>query len=130
MAETAEEMARKPEIRKELQRATGEKRPEKVKAAGRDKFWVILHIIVLAMCIAAYLAVGYKLIRMPQSTVGLVARILRGTTIIVIVLAVAPAISVYALGRVGEPSFRFTLPRVLHLVVALAIAAVVISIIF
>ena len=130
MAETAEEMARKPEIRKELQRATGEKRPEKVKAAGRDKFWFILHIIVLAMCIAAYLAVGYKLIPLPQSTVGLVARILRGTALIVIVLAIARAISVYALGRVEDPSIRFTLQRVLHLVVALAIAAIVISIIF
>ena len=130
MAETAEEMARKPEIRKELQRATGEKRPEKVKAAGRDKFWFILHIIVLAMCIAAYLAVGYNLIPLPQSTVGLVARILRGTALIVIVLAIARAISVYALGRVEDPSIRFTLQRVLHLVVALAIAAIVISIIF
>ena len=123
-------MARKPEIRKELQRATGEKRPEKVKAAGRDKFWFILHIIVLAMCIAAYLAVGYKLIPLPQSTVGLVARILRGTALIVIVLAIARAISLYALGRVEDPSIRFTLQRVLHLVVALAIAAIVISIIF
>jgi len=130
MAETAEEMSRKPEIRKELQRATGEKRPEKVKVAGRDKFWFILHVIVLATCIAVYLAVGSKLIQLPQSTVGLVARILRGTALIVIVLAIARAISVYALGRVEDPSIRFTLQRVLHLVVALAIGAIVISIIF
>src|SRR6266705_4748919 len=54
MAETAEEISRKPEIRKELQRATGEKRPETVKAGGRDKLWFIVHAVVLAGCVAAY----------------------------------------------------------------------------
>ena len=33
MAETAEEISRKPEIREELQRTTGEKRSDKLKAA-------------------------------------------------------------------------------------------------
>jgi small-conductance mechanosensitive channel len=47
-----------------------------------------------------------------------------------IVLAVARAISVYALGRIEDPAVRFTLQRVVHLVVALAIAVIVISIIF
>ena len=130
IAETAEEISRKPEIRKELQRATGEKRPDKVKAGGRDKFWFIVYVLVLAGCLAAYFAVGSKLIPLPQSTVGLVARILRGTALIMIVLAIARAISVYAIGRVEDPSIRFTLQRVLHLVVALAIAAIFISIIF
>jgi small-conductance mechanosensitive channel len=130
MAETAEEISRKPEIRKELQRATGEKRPDKVKAGGRDKFWFVLHVLILAGCLAVYFAVGSRLIPLPQSTVALVARILRGTALIVIVLAIARAVSVYALGRLEDPSIRFTLQRVLHLVVALGIAAIVISIIF
>jgi small-conductance mechanosensitive channel len=130
MAETAEEISRKPEIRKELQRATGEKRPEKVKAGGRDKFWFIVHALVLAGCVAVYFLLGSKMIPLPQSAVGVIARIVRGTVLIVIVLAVARAISVYALGRIEDPAVRFTLQRVAHLVVALAIAVIVISIIF
>jgi small-conductance mechanosensitive channel len=130
MAETAEEISQKPEIRKELQRATGEKRSEKVKACGRDKFWFIIHALVLTGCVAAYFLVGSKLIPLPQSIVGMVERILRGTALIVIVLAVARAISVYALGRIEDAAIRFTLQRVLHLVVALAIAVIAISIIF
>jgi len=130
MAETPEEISRKPEIRKELQRATGEKRSEKVKTGGRDKLWFIVHAIVLAGCVAAYVILGWKLIPLPQSTLGIVERILRGTALVVIVLAIARATSVYALGRIEDPSTRFTLQRIMHLVVALAIAVIAISIIF
>ena len=130
MAETPEEISRKPEIRKELQRATGEKRSEKVKTGGRDKLWFIVHAIVLAGCVAAYVILGWKLIPLPQSTLGIVERILRGTGLVVIVLAIARATSVYALGRIEDPSTRFTLQRIMHLVVALAIAVIAISIIF
>ena len=130
MAETAEEISSRPEIRKELQRTTGEKRPDKVKVRGRDKLWFIVHALVFAGCIGAYFLVGSKLIPLPQSIVGVVVRILRGAVLIVIVLTVARAISVYALARIEDPSIRFTLQRVMHLVAALAIAVIVISVIF
>jgi small-conductance mechanosensitive channel len=130
MAETAEEISRKPEVRKELQRATGEKRSEKVKAGGRDKFWFLVHALVLAGCVAVYFLLGSKMIPLPQSAVSVIVRIVRGTVLIVIVLSFARAISVYALGRIEDPAVRFTLQRVVHLVVALAIAVIVISIIF
>src|SRR5207247_9451997 len=113
-AEKEEEIARKHEMRKELQRATGEKRSEGVKARGRDKLWFLVHALVLAGCVAAYVILGWKLIALPQSTLGVVWRILRGTALIVIVLAIARAISVYALGRIEDPSTRFSLHRILH----------------
>ncbi|PYL23574.1 MAG: hypothetical protein DMF37_09430, partial [Verrucomicrobia bacterium] len=50
MPETAEEISEKPEVRKELQRATGEKARQKVKARGRDKFWFVTHALILAGC--------------------------------------------------------------------------------
>ncbi len=130
MPETAEEISRKPEIRKELQRTTGEKRSETIKARGRDKLWFIIQALVLAGCIAVYFLIGTKVIPLPQSTVGVVWRILRGTALIVIVLTIARAVSIYGLGRIEDPSTRFTLQRILHLVVALAIAVIGISIIF
>ncbi|OLB22296.1 MAG: mechanosensitive ion channel protein MscS [Acidobacteriales bacterium 13_2_20CM_55_8] len=116
MAETAEEISRKPEIRKELQRATGEKRPEKVKARGRDKFWFVAHALILAGCAVVYWLLSVKLIALPQAGTNIAERLLRGTALIVIVLAIARAISVYALARIED--------------VALAIAVIAISIIF
>ena len=130
MAETAEEISRKPEIRKELQRATGEKRTERIKARGRDKFWLIIHAVILLGCVATYFLVGSKLVPLPQASAGVVVRILRGMALIVIVLAIARVISIYMLGRILDPSARFTLQRVMHLVVALVIAVIAISIIF
>jgi len=130
MAETAEEISRKPEIRKELQRATGEKPSDKVRARGRDKFWFVAHALILIGCAVVYWLLGVKLIPLPQTGMNIAERLLRGTALIVIVLAIARAISVYALARIEDSSTRFTLQRVMHLVVAFAIAVIVISIIF
>ena len=48
MPETAEEISEKPEIRKELERAAGEKPREKVNARGTDKFWFVTHAAGMA----------------------------------------------------------------------------------
>jgi hypothetical protein len=130
MPETAEEISQQPEVRKELQRATGEKRHEKVKAHGRDKLWFVTHALVLAGCAVLYLLLGSKLIPLPQPTIDIAGRVLRGAALIVIVLAIAKAASVYGLGRIEDASTRFTLQRIVHLVVALLIALIALSIIF
>ena len=41
--ETAEEISKKPEVRKELERAGEKKAVKKVKAATTDKFWFVTH---------------------------------------------------------------------------------------
>jgi small-conductance mechanosensitive channel len=130
MPETAEEISRRPEIRKELQRTTGEKRTERIKARGKDKFWFIIQALLLVGCIMVYFLVGSRLFPLPQAGAGVLMRILRGTALIVILLAIARVISVYALGRIEDSSTRFTLQRVMHLVVALVIMVIAISIIF
>jgi small-conductance mechanosensitive channel len=77
-----------------------------------------------------YLVFGSKLIPIPIPHVDLAQRVLRGATFIVILLAIAKATSVYVLGRVEDASTRFTLRRVEHLIVALLITLMVVSIIF
>jgi small-conductance mechanosensitive channel len=130
MVETAEEICQRPEIRKELQRATGEKDRDKVAAPGRKKFWFVLHGVVLAACAGVYFLIASKFLPLPQAGVAIAERILRGTAFTVLVLAIAQAISVYGIARIEDASTRFTLQRVEHLAVAIAIAVIVISIIF
>jgi len=130
MPETAEEISQQPEVRKELQRATGEKRRQTVKARGRDKFWFVTHAFILAGCVTVYFLLGAKLISLPQAGVDIAVRVLRGTVLIVIVLAIARATSVYGLARIEDASTRFTLQRVVHLVIGLVIALIVLSVIF
>ena len=130
MPETAEAISEKPEVRKELQRATGEKPGQGVRVRGRDKFWFVAYALILAGCVVLFFLLGAKLVPLPQPMVDVLRRVLRGAALIVIVLAIAKAASVYAIGRIEDASTRFTLQRVVHLVVALIIALVVVSIIF
>jgi small-conductance mechanosensitive channel len=58
--------------------------------------------------------------------VAIAQRILHGAALITIMLAIARALSVYGLARIEDASTRFTLERIMRL----AIAAIVISIIF
>src|SRR3989475_6320661 len=131
MPETAEQISEKPEVRKELARTTREKKPgEKVKARGTDKFWFVTHALLLIGCAALYFLLGSMLIPLSPSHLELGRRIIRAAVLIVIVIAIAKAISVYALGRIEDAAIRFTLQRVEHLLVALLIALIAISIIF
>src|SRR5215468_3025021 len=130
MTETAEELGKRPEIRKELERTTGQKHPEEVETGGRDKFWFVIHAIILAICAGLYFLIGAKIIPLAYAAVGIAERILRGAALITIVLAIARAISVYWLLRIEDSSTRFTLQRIAHLVIMLAVAVIVISIIF
>src|SRR5436305_1501567 len=87
--ETAEEISKKPEVRKELERA-GEKEPaKKVKAATTDKFWFVTHGLLLLGCAILYYLIGTKLLPLIQSEVDLGRRFLRGFALVLIVLATA-----------------------------------------
>src|SRR6476659_1319744 len=130
-AETAEEISKKPEVRQALSQTSGPQAgTEKVKAATKDKFWFVTHALLIVGCAVLYYLVGSKLIPVPQNTVDLARRFLRGAALIVIVLAVAKAISIYAIGRLDDAATRFTLRRIEHLLVVLVIAVIVIGVIF
>src|SRR5438046_9175039 len=128
--ETAEEISKKPEVREELER-TGDKKPaKKVKAATTDKFWFFTHALLLVGCAVLYYVIGSKLLPLTQSEVDLGRRFLRGFAFVVIVLATAKAVRVYAIGRIEDTVTRFTLRRILLLVASLLIAVIVVSVVF
>src|SRR6476646_3945745 len=122
MAETAEELSQQPEVREELERTTGRKAGEKVKAEAKDKFWFVTHVLLLVGAAILYYLVGSKFIPVARPYVDLSRRAIRGAAMIIVALAIAKAISVYAIGRIADTSTRFTLKRILHLIVTLAIA--------
>lgn len=130
MAETTEEISQRPEVRKELQRTTGGKPREEIKARGKDKFWFVVYLLILAACAAGYFLLESKLIPLSQGSIGIVGRYLRGAALVVIVLTIARAASVYTIASIEDPSTRFTLQRIVHLAVAILIAAIVVSVVF
>jgi small-conductance mechanosensitive channel len=130
MPETAEELRQKPEVRQELARTAGEKAREKVKAEPRDKFWFVTHGLLLIGCAVFYYLVGSKLVPLLQAEVDLTRRFLRGAALIIIVLAIGKAVTVYAIGRIEDAATRFTLRRIQYLVAGLLIAIIAVSVIF
>ncbi|MEY2480139.1 MAG: hypothetical protein QOI04_1066 [Verrucomicrobiota bacterium] len=130
MPESAEELAQQADVREELARTTGQKAGEKVKAEAKDKFWFVTHTLLLIGFAVLYYLLGSRLIPLAQEHVDLARRVLRGAALIVLVLAVAKATSVYVLGRIADASTRFTLKRIEHLVVGLIVVLIAISVIF
>ena len=130
MPETAEELCQRPEVRKELVRASGQKPAAQVKAKTGDKFWFVTHGLIIIGCAVLYFLLSAKLVPLPKEYVDIIGRVLRAVALIVIVLAVAQATSIYAIGRLEDATTRFTLKRIEHLVVALAIAVIAVSILF
>jgi small-conductance mechanosensitive channel len=130
MPETTEELRQKPEVRQELARTSGEKAREKVKAEPRDKFWFVTHGLLLIGCAVFYYLVGSKLVPLLQAEIDLTRRFLRGAALIIIVLAIGKAVTVYAIGRIEDAATRFTLRRIQYLVTGLLIAIIAVSVIF
>jgi small-conductance mechanosensitive channel len=130
MAETAEELSQRPDVRQELVRTTGPKPTEKVKAGAKDKFWFVTYALLIIACAALYFLLVTKLIPLPKENFDLVGRFVRAVALIVLVLAIAKAVSVYAIGRMEDASMRFTLKRIEHLLVAVAVAGLTVSMLF
>lgn len=128
MPETAEELCQQPEVREELARTTGDK--PQVKAQTKDKFWFASHVLLIAGGAVLYYLVGSRFIPLPPRNVELIRRLIRGGAMIVVALGVAKAITVYGIGRIEDASTRFTLKRILHLVITIVIIVIAISMIF
>ena len=127
MPETLTQVQQKPEVREALAQTGGK---PKIKAQTRDKFWFTTHALVLLGCAIVWLLLGWKLVPLPQPHLDLLTRAIRATVFIVTVLAIAKAVSVYAIGRIEDPATTFTLRRILHLVVGIVIVLIGLSIFF
>src|ERR1700738_5595243 len=131
MPETAEELSKQPEVRKELERTGGAKTAEeKVKAEPKDKFWFVTHGLLLIGCAVLYYLIGSKFIPLIQSEVDISRRLIRGAALIIVVIATAKSMKVYAIGRLDDAVTRFTLKRILYLLAGILIAIIAISVIF
>src|SRR5205814_6604665 len=118
------------EVREELERTGDKTAVKQIKVATTDKFWFFTHALLLLGCAVLYYVIGTKFLPLIQSEVDLGRRFLRGFALVVVVLATAKSVRVYAIGRIEDSVTRYTLRRILLLVAGLLIAVIVISIVF
>jgi small-conductance mechanosensitive channel len=67
---------------------------------------------------------------LPLPHVEMLLRLVRGAVMIIVLLAIAKAVSVYAIGSVTDASTRFTLKRIVRLIVAVLVAIIALSVFF
>lgn len=127
MPETAEQLSKHHDVREALEQTTGQKTraPEK-----SDKVWFVTHLLLLVACAVLYYLVGSEFLPLVKNQIELARRLLRGAAIIVVLLALSGAVSLYSISRVSDPSTRFTLKRIKRLIVFILILLVGVSVIF
>jgi hypothetical protein len=111
--------------------------PEEIKKAAESpsrsplaRGWFIPYVIMAAMIGSGLFLLDWQATRMAASVVEKIRRYLLGGLSMVVVLAVARGIEVYAIARVRNAVSRFNLKRILRLVVALVLAFLVVSVLF
>src|SRR5438552_6113598 len=109
--ETAEEIAKKPEVRKELERTEEQKAEKKVKAATTDKFWFVTHALLLIGCAVLYYLIGSKLIPLAQSDADLAAGFFAESARLLMSYGLPSSAEVYASGEWWVPSFGLVFCR-------------------
>ena len=126
MNETEEQISKQPEVREALDQTRG----KKVKAQAKDKFWFVTHALLLAGCGVLYYLLASHFVPLPLPHLEMLLRLVRGSVMVIVLLALAKAVSVYAIGRVSDASTRFTLKRIVRLIVALLVALIALSVFF
>ena len=126
MNETAEQISKQPEVREALDQTRG----KKVKAQAKDKFWFVTHALLLIGCGILYYLLASHFVPLPLPHIEMLLRLVRGTVMIIVLLGMAKAVSVYAIGSVADASTRFTLKRIVRLIVAVLIAIIALSVFF
>lgn len=126
MPETVEEIAKQPDVRAALDETRG----KKVKAKAGDKFWFVTHALLLVGCGILYYLLALHFIPLPLPHIEILLRLVRGSVMVIVLLAMAQAVVVYGIGRVSDPSTRFTLKRILRLIVGVLVAIIALSVFF
>src|SRR5690349_16717180 len=127
MTETADELCQDRELQEPFDQTPRQNThaPEK-----SDRFWFVVHLVLLIGCAVLYYLAGSHFVPLSKEQVELARRLLRGAAIIIILLAVSSATSLYAISRVADSSTRFTLKRIKRLVVFLLALLVAVSVLF
>jgi len=126
MNETEEQISKQPEVREALDQTRG----KKVKAQAKDKFWFVTHALLLIGCGILYYLLASHFVPLPLPHLEMLLRLVRGAVMIIVLLAMAKAVSVYAIGSVTDTSTRFTLKRIVRLIVTVLVAIIAISVFF
>ena len=127
--EKVEQLKRDSDIKKALEQTTSS-RDESVQAKGKQKIFLGSYVLLCILLSGIYYVVRLRLFHISERYLPFVQRLLLGTIMIVVVLALSRALDVFFISNVEDSASRYNIKRIVRLLVALVIAVIVISILF
>lgn len=132
-----EKVEQSKELEKLEQAAQQTTEPEEIKKVAHSQppppvspAWVVPYLIIAAVLGLGLVLLDWQTDRFAPSLTQKIHRYLAGGLSIVLLLAAARAVEVYAIARLRNAVSRFNLKRILRLLVAVVLAFIIISVLF
>ena len=128
-----EQVKERQDVKEALKQASSIKPDEKPKAETKDKLWLGTHVIVLLALAALRFLLQFNLfgvVAQYPNAIQFVQRLIIGAMGIVLLLAIAKLVDVYAIGQLVSPVSRYNLRRVAKLVLGLVFILIVVTSLF
>src|SRR5215210_7127718 len=123
-----EQLKKDKDVKRELEQTTGEaKKPD---IAPTEKFWLGTYLLLLVGLGVIYYLTRFGFFDFAGEIVAVIDRITIGSLVIVLLLVLLKILKVYVIGRLSDSAARYNLKRVANLLAGLAIAFIVISVLF
>ena len=126
----AERIKERPDVKRALQQSSPDMEPPAPVAEPKDKFWFGTYLIVGLALVTLYFLLRLEFFTFVGKYLITLQRFTMGGILIVAVLATSKVIEIYWIGRVENVVSRYNLIRILHLVVALVVGLIGISVLF
>ena len=123
-----EQLKQDKDVKRELEQTTGEaKKPE---IAPTEKFWLGTYLLLLVGLGVIYYLTRFGFFDFAGERVAIIDRMTIGSLVIVLLLVLLKVLKVYVIGRLSDNAARYNLTRVANLLAGLAVAFIVISVLF
>jgi small-conductance mechanosensitive channel len=126
----AEELKKQADIKAALKQATPQTEQSVPRAQTKDKVWFGGYLLLLIGFAAFYYLVTLAVFRFAPGSIEMLQRLARAGTLAVLILAIAKASEVYLIARIDDAVSRFNLKRIQRLIVTLALAFILLSLLF
>jgi small-conductance mechanosensitive channel len=126
----AEQLRKHEDVKAALRQTTNQPELPGPRAETKDKVWFGGYLILLIGFAALHYLAPLALFRLSPAAIQLLQKLARAGALVVLILSLAKASEVYLIGRIDDTASRFNLKRVQRLIVALALAFILISMLF
>jgi small-conductance mechanosensitive channel len=126
-----EQIKQQPEVKQALKQTAGNE-PQKTKPAAKtkDKVWLGTHALVFVGLGFLYFILQFRLFGLALKYVTLLRHLTLAAMAIVLLLAIAKIVDVYAIGGLDSAVSKYNLRRVLKLGIGLIMILIVLSLLF